>query len=273
LSASNTILVVDDEPSLRLTLGQILNDAGYMTSTAADGREALAFLGAGPYNLAFLDLNMPEMDGMSLLREIRRLYPDMPVLILTGHATLESAVEAVRYGANDYLFKPINPSRLLARIHEILAEQRQPQRRREIVGQIQNLLGELQQFDGAALGMVSVETSPVNSPRFLQRGRLTLDLQARQVMLASKVISLPGYAFDYLVTLMRHAPDSVPYQTLVFESQGLRLARVEAQETTRWWVYQLRKVLEPKSDRPEFILTVRGIGYRFADNSDLGPVS
>jgi len=264
MSASHSILVVDDEPGIRLTLAQILQDAGYAASTAADGREALDYLRAGPYDLVFMDLRMPDMDGLTLLPEVRRLYPDMPVLILTGHATIDSAVEAVRQGARDYLYKPMDPARILARVREILAERKQPQRRREIIAQISRLLTELQEIDGGPLSPAALlQSLPVaNSTRFLQRGQLTLDLEARTVLLGKSLIPLPGSAFDYLVTLVRHSPRTVSYQTLVFESQGTQLSRLEAQEMTRWWIHQLRKVLEPDLNRPTMILTVRGMGYR-----------
>ncbi len=264
MSSNNTILIVDDEPNLRLTLGQILRDSGYTTSAAADGREALTCLQAGPYDLVFLDLNMPEMNGLTLLREIRRLYPEMPVLILTGYATLESATEAVRLGARDYLDKPVDPAQILARVREIMTEQKQPRRRREIVEQIQALLSELQEIDGVPLSPPALLRAlpTANSARFLQRGRFTLDLLARNVLLGSKLIPLTDSAFDYLVTLVRHSPETVSYPTLVFESQGPEMSRIEAQETARWWVHQLRKAIEPNPTHPQFILTVRGKGYR-----------
>lgn len=264
MSSNNTILIVDDEPSLRLTLGQILQDAGYAASVAADGHEALTCLQAGPYDLVFLDLNMPEMDGLTLLREIRRLYPEMPVLILTGYATLESATEAVRLGARDYLNKPVAPGQILARVRDIMAEQKQPQRRREIMEQIQALLAELQGIDGTPLSPSTLLQSlpSANSTRFLQRGKFTLDLPARNVLIGTKLVPLTDSAFDYLVTLVRHSPGTISYQTLVFESQGIEMSRIEAQETARWWIHQLRKAIEPNPTRPEFILTVRGTGYR-----------
>ncbi len=73
---------------------------------------------------------------------------------------------------------------------------------------------------------------------------------------------MSGTAFDYLATLIRHAPNPVPFQTLVSDSQGYEVTRAEAQEIARWWVHQLRKVIEQDPDHPQFILTVRGTGYR-----------
>ena len=106
---SASILIVDDEENLRLTLSRILNKAGYNITTASSGEEALNLTQAGAFELAFIDLLMPGMGGLALLKEFRKLYPEMPVLILTANATLDSAIEAVRQGARDYLLKPADP--------------------------------------------------------------------------------------------------------------------------------------------------------------------
>ena len=96
----------------------------------------------------FLDLNLPGMSGIDLLLEVHRQVPHMPVLILTAHAALESAIQAIRLGARDYLIKPVEPVVILTRVAEILAESEQPARKKEIVGQIQTLLAELQKMEG-----------------------------------------------------------------------------------------------------------------------------
>jgi len=263
-----TILIVDDEANLRLTLSAVLQKAGYSVTTVGHAQDALASLAAGPYDLAFLDLKMPDMDGMALLAEIRRLYPDMPVLILTAHATLQSSIDAVRQGARDYLLKPVDPPLILTRVHDILAEQRQSQRRHEIVAQIQSLLAELRQIDGEDANTLPVNllsaVPPTASTRFLQRGAFTLDLHARRAMLDGRLMSLPPSAFDYLVTLVRHAPNPVSFETLVMQSQGYEVSRIEAQEIARWRIHQLRQVLETDPQKPRYVLTERGIGYRLA---------
>lgn len=258
-----SILVVDDEPNLRLTLAQILQDAGYQVSTASNAVEALECLAGGAFDLAFLDLKMPDVDGMTLFREIHRLYPDLLVLILTGHATLESATEAVRLGARDYIFKPVDPERILGRIAEILNDRRQPERRREILQQINGLLTELNGIDLVRTPELAVDPAIASaSARLVQRGSLALDLRSRQVTLGSRPVPLSGAAFDYLLALARHAPAPVSFQALVFEAQGYQVTRPEAQDMVRWWVHQLRKAVEPDAEQPQYILTVRGTGYR-----------
>lgn len=261
---ANTILVVDDEANLRRSLALILQKAGYSVTCAGNGQEAIQYLQAGAYDLAFLDLKMPDIHGLELLPKLREMYPDMPVLILTAHATLDSAIEAVRKGARDYLIKPVDPGALLARLSEVLAEQRQPKRRREIVTHIQELLAELRQIDGQDLGQTGIlaTVSSTDPTRFLQRGPLTLDLHARHIKMNDRFIQLSPTAFDYLVTLVRHSPNPVTYETLVMESQGYKTSLNEARDLARWRIHELRKAIEPIPDQPQIIITERGVGYR-----------
>ena len=261
---TNTIIVIDDEPNLRITLSKILQNEGYSVTGADGANEALQYLQAGAYDLAFLDLEMPGMDGVTLLGEIRKYYPDMPVLILTANATLESAMEAVRKGARDYLIKPVDPPRIIARVKDILTEQQQPKRQREIMGQIQNLVYEMQSLEGGDRITADILNvlPPTDPARFLQRGPFTLDLHARHVTFNDKFIPLSPSNFDYFVTLVRHSPNTISYESMVRESQGYELSRIEAQEMARWRIHELRKALEPNPKRPQYIITVRGQGYR-----------
>ena len=258
------ILVVDDEGHLRQTLSLVLQKGGYRADAAANAEAALQFLIKDPYDLIFLDLNMPGMSGIELLAEIHRQYPYIPVMILTANATLESAIQAVRMGARDYLLKPVDPSLILARVAEILAEAEQPERKREIVGQLQNLLAELQQLDSTDATPTSVLAAlpPTDSTRFLRKGPFSLDLHARHVTLHNQFLPVTGVYFDYLVTLLRHAPKTVPNKTLVREAQGYEVVAAEARDLARWRIHELRKIIETDPGKPQLILTVRGVGYR-----------
>ena len=266
MSVQNTIMVIDDEPNLCRTLALVLQKAGYSVTTAGNAQEVNQCLKAGGYDLVFLDLQMPDVNGMDLLPEIRRMYPETPVLILTAHATLESAMEAVRQGARDYLLKPINPEHILARVREILAEQQQPKRRREIVSQVQDLLTELRQIENinASSHKLMSTSSPSDPARILQRGPFTLDLHTRYVTVEGRPVTLSPTAFNYLVTLVRHSPSPVSYETLVMESQGYKASLIEAREMVRWRIHELRKALEPNPRHPRYIITVRNVGYRLA---------
>ena len=121
---SSTILVVDDEKNLRLTLSEALAPLGYEVRTAADGREARAELSRGGVGLVLLDLQMPEMDGMTLLRRLAEVSPESRVIILTAHGTIADAVEATRLGAVDFLQKPFAPDELRTLVARVLDRER-----------------------------------------------------------------------------------------------------------------------------------------------------
>jgi DNA-binding response OmpR family regulator len=263
MSQGCSILIVDDESNLRRSLSLILQRAGYSVTAASGAQEAYQFLLAGAFDLVFLDLKMPETNGMDLLPEIRRMYPEMPVVILTAHATLESAIEAVRQGASDYLLKPIDPQKIISRAEEVIRKETRSRRRREIVGEMQNLLLELGYAQGPGSdGNPFSDASRFGTTRVLQRGSFTLDLHARYLTLKDRMINLSPTAFDYLVTLMRHSPETVTYETLVVESQGFTTSMMEARDIARWYIHELRKAIEKDTRNPAYIITVRGVGYR-----------
>ncbi len=117
-----SILVVDDEENLRRTLAMILQRQGYDVTTVASVADARDSLQASPFDLVFLDLKLPDGNGLSLLPELQQRYPATPVLILTAHDKLGVAIEAVTRGARDYLLKPIDPPVLIERVKQVLGE-------------------------------------------------------------------------------------------------------------------------------------------------------
>jgi DNA-binding response OmpR family regulator len=280
-----SILVVDDESNLRRTLSLILERSGYKVTGAASTAQARQFIQTaassagntpyGPYNLIFLDLKMPGEDGLVLLPELRKAYPDMPVIILTAHATLDSAIEAVRQGARDYLIKPIEPDEIVARTRQILEQQKMPGRQQEIVSKIEELFNELHQAMPGANPetVVSRPAAPrvqavEETGRYMRIGSLTLDLYTRHALLpvpdtmVTQEIAIPPTTFDFLVILARHSPEPVSYESLVGEAQNYNVTRAEARDIVRWQIHELRKALEPDPARPRYIITVRDIGYR-----------
>ena len=265
MMSPKSILIVDDEDPLRLSLSYILQKAKYRVEAATNAEEALGCLKLHEYDLMFLDLNMPGMSGIDLLVEVHRLYPRMHVLILTAHAALESAIQAVRFGARDYLLKPAEPVVILDRVAEILAEgSEQPARKKEILNQLQSLLDELQKINGEDRTPISPTPPPAESAHILKKGNFELDLEAHYATLNGKYIPVAGIYFDYLCTLLRHAPKAVPYKTLVKESQAFDATTVEATDLARWRIHGLRHMIEVDPQHPEYILTVRGFGYRLA---------
>ena len=114
------ILIVDDEKNIRMTLSQALKTQGFQTDTAMNGEEALAKLAAGGFGLILLDLKMPGMDGMEVLRRVRQTRPDVKVIIITAHGTIESAVEAMKLGAVDFIQKPFAPAEIRELVQRVL---------------------------------------------------------------------------------------------------------------------------------------------------------
>ena len=265
MGTNHSILIIDDEPNLRRSLGLILQRAGYVVTTASNAAEAIHLLKAGAYDLTFLDIKLPDQNGIELLPQIRELYPEMPILILTAHATLDTAIGSVRSGARDYLLKPIDPESILSRVADILKEIK-PKRRREITTQLQSLLTELQSMDGKEHTTEPYDKVPASADpaRYLKCGPLVLDRHTHSVQYNQVNTSMPPSTFDYLVTLVRHSPHPVSYEKLVQESQGYQhLSRAEAREISRWQVHEIRRLLETDPRHPQLIITVRDMGYRF----------
>ncbi|CAG0961957.1 DNA-binding response regulator MtrA [Anaerolineales bacterium] len=254
------ILIIDDEAVLRQTLVRILQQAGFQVTSAENGEQGLSFIQTTDFDLVFMDLRMPGMAGLEVLKIIHNSHPDLPVVLFTAQPDLASAVEALRSGATDYLLKPLKPQVLIERAQSILTSQQKEKRKREIVLQIEALQAELK-------SLTSGNTEPlqpisVGTERFLKRGVLVLDLHKRRLIIHEETINIPPTSFDYLLVLARHSPDVVDYQTLVAEAQGYHADAREAQELTKWHIHQLRQAIEEDAREPSILINVRGTGYR-----------
>ncbi len=122
---SARILVVDDDVSIRKSHEAVLKDNGYLVDVAENGKEAIAKSEAGLYNVALVDLRLPDMDGIELLRAMRETVPKMVKIIITGYPSLENAIEAVNRGADGYMVKPYVMEDLLRKIQEQLEKQQE----------------------------------------------------------------------------------------------------------------------------------------------------
>jgi CheY-like chemotaxis protein len=121
--SSVTILVVDDEPQVAETLRGILEFEGYQVETAENGRQALDRLTSGHrFDLVITDMKMPEMDGLELMRQVRKLRKNLPVIVLTAYATLKSGLQAIKEGVYDYISKPFSVNLLTSVVHEALKD-------------------------------------------------------------------------------------------------------------------------------------------------------
>lgn len=261
------ILIIDDEPSLRQTLARILQRAGFDATTAETAASGMTLLDQHTFDLVYLDIRMPDMSGLDALKLIHAKHPDLPVILFTAQPDLNSAVEALRRGATDYLLKPLSPQTVIDRTRAILEHNFKERRRREIQRQMDALQAELAALDSPAGespagSQEALAGSPRSDDRYLKFGRLTLDLHTRRVSMDDRSINLPPTSFDYLLSLARHAPNVVDYQTLVSEAQGYATDLREAQELTKWHVHAIRQALEPDPRKPVHVINVRGAGYR-----------
>ena len=256
------ILIMDDEPTLRQTLARILQRAGYEVTTAENGHQGLAFMEAGGFDLVYLDIRMPGLSGLDVLDWIHSSHPDIPVVLFTAQPDLNSAVEALRRGARDYLLKPLKPQALLDRTRILLAAQQKDQRRKEIEAQIEALQVELKQLLDTPSDQPLPETNFIQSDRYFKCGEMVLDLHARRLSLHEQVINLPPTSFNYLLVLARHSPEVVGFQTLAAEAQGYQMSAGEARELVKWHIHHIRQAVEPDLRNPKYLINVRGTGYR-----------
>ena len=259
------ILIIDDEASLRQTMARILQRAGYEVTTAANGEEGLALVSEHLFDLVYSDIRMPDMSGLDLLKTIHAKLPDLPVVLFTAQPDLNSAVEAVRSGATDYLLKPLKPQAVIERTQSILEKSQIERRKREIQRQIESLqteLNTLEKGSGEETSPSKEEQASASNDRFVKLGSLTLDLYARRVTMNESAVELSPTSFDYLLSLVRHSPNVVDYQTLVSEAQGYETDTREAQELTKWHIHHIRQAIEPDPRKPIHVINVRGTGYR-----------
>ncbi|MEO5888519.1 MAG: response regulator transcription factor [Anaerolineales bacterium] len=263
MNSGGHILIIDDEASLRQTLARILQRAGFEVTTAANGKEGLALVHEHPFDLIYLDIRMPDVSGLELLKTIHTKFPELPVILFTAQPDLNSAVEALRRGATDYLLKPLKPQAVIDRTQAILADKQMDRRKRGLQQQIDSLKSELNTLENPpGIQPDSAPRADALDERYLRRGEITLDMHTRRLTIKDRIINIPPTSFDYLLVLARHAPNVVDYQTLVSEAQGYETDRRQAQELTKWHIHHIRQAIEPDARNPIHVINVRGTGYR-----------
>jgi DNA-binding response OmpR family regulator len=256
------ILVIDDELALRQTLARVLQHAGFEATTAESGEQGLAFLETTSFDLIYLDIRMPGLAGPEVLKLMHASHPTVPIVLFTAQPDINSALEALRSGATDYLLKPLKPEAFIERTKAILAVQQKEQRKRAIQAQIDLLQAELRSITGEEPTPAVPSKLGLSQERYLKRGALVLDLHARRLSIGERILSLPPTSFDYLLVLARHAPEVVGYQMLVAEAQGFQAEAHEAKEISKYHIHLIRQVIEPDENKPTYLFNVRGIGYR-----------
>ena len=235
------VLVVEDEPNIRELVCLHLRHEGYTCEGVADGQAALGRAEAEPFDLLVLDVMIPGLDGLSLCRAVRngRRNPDVPILMLTARRDEADKVVGLESGADDYLTKPFGVRELVARVRALL------RRRRPTAGG--DGTGRLPE-EGA--GVVKVQD-------------LDIDLARRRVQAGGREVELTDQEFRLLHLLATHAGIVFSREALLAKIwRGNTYVTVRSVDTL---VKRLRRQIEPDPANPKYLLTVWGVGYKFAD--------
>jgi two-component system KDP operon response regulator KdpE len=217
------VLVVDDEPPIRKLLRMGLSTQGYEILEAPNGKASLDLLSQNP-DLVILDLGLPDMQGLELLRMMRARNEAVPIVVLSSRGDEVGKVQALDLGADDYITKPFGMDELLARMRAALRHQLQVHGERPI----------------------------------FRTGDLSVDLVRRIVKVADREVKLSPKEYDLLRVLVQHAGKVLTHKFLLGE---LWDSLTDAQYL-RVYVRQLRQKIEADPERPHFVLTETGIGYR-----------
>jgi Response regulators consisting of a CheY-like receiver domain and a winged-helix DNA-binding domain len=226
---ARTILVVDDEPTLRETLVDALEADGFRVLSAADGREALIRFRAEHPDLILLDLMLPELSGVEVCRIIRA-ESGVPIIMLTAKDSELDKVVGLELGADDYVTKPFSLRELSARVR-----------------------AQFRRSDQA----VAAESAPA----MVDLGGVQVDLGGHRLLRDGEVLPLKPKAFELLAFLMRHPGQAFTRDQLLEKVWGYDYAGET--RTVDVHVHWLRTQIEPDPGRPAFIHTVRGVGYLF----------
>jgi two-component system, OmpR family, KDP operon response regulator KdpE len=222
-ATSHKILIIDDEPPIRKLLRMGLASQGYDVLDAPSGKAALGLLADRP-DLVILDLGLPDVDGLELLRTLRQRQEDLPIVVLSSRGDEAGKVAALDLGADDYVTKPFGMDELLARIRAALRHRLQVHGERPV----------------------------------FQVGELSVDLVRRIVRLGDNEVKLSPKEYELLRLLVQHAGKVLTHRFLL---QALWDEPTDTQYL-RVYVRQLRRKIEADPERPQYLLTETGIGYR-----------
>ncbi|HEU5363318.1 MAG TPA: response regulator transcription factor [Gaiellaceae bacterium] len=230
--APSTILLVDDEDAVRKVLAFPLEKDGYVVVQAGDGEEALRLFAERPADLVVLDLMLPRLDGLEVCKRLRATST-VPIIMLTARDDELDKVLGLELGADDYITKPFSIREFRSRVRALLRRSRQP------------------------------HVPPGEAQERIEAGGLVLDLARRTVEVHGEPVQLTFVEFELLRTLAA-APGRVFSRRMLLEALW-KSADYRDPRTIDVHVRHLREKLEREPRTPEFILTVRGVGYRFKD--------
>jgi DNA-binding response OmpR family regulator len=230
-------LVVDDDESICLFLKEALEDADYRVTTVSDSRDALDLLRIERFGLILLDLNLGSyVDGQRILETVKWRWPETVVVILTAYGSLESAIDAIHEGVDDYLLKPVEPEQIIRTV-------------------------------GSALWRKHVQANDAEEDpqvRVLEYRPLSLNLELQQVTVDGELVHLVPIEYRLLAHLMQNAHKPVSSEELARVARQCECTdRQKAQELIMWYVRRLRRKVEFRPSRPRHIVNVRGFGYMF----------
>ena len=221
------ILIVDDEKEIVRTVRAYLNNEGFKTYAAYDGEQALRAWEEKQPDLIVLDLMLPKLSGIDVTKEIRK-KSNTPIIMLTAKAAESDRIVGLELGADDYIVKPFSPRELVARVRAVL-------RRIEGVG---------------------------SETEHIVRSELKINLKTREVRIRGGEIGLTSTEFDLLAFLAQHAGQVFTRLQLLHEVQGYTYDSFARTIDTH--IKNLRRKIELDARTPQYILTVHGVGYRFA---------
>jgi DNA-binding response OmpR family regulator len=224
-----TILVVDDEPKIATLARDYLEHAGFAVLTAADGPAALTAIRRNRPDLVVLDLGLPGLDGLDVTRELRR-DSNLPIIMLTARDDELDKLLGLELGADDYLTKPFSPRELVARVRAVL-------RRAD---------------------------RPPEADETIHAGDVVLDVPRMRVEVAGKDVELTPTEFQLLATMAARPGRIFTRAQLLDALHGVAFESYERAIDSH--VKNIRRKLEPDPRRPRYLLTVYGVGYRFADD-------
>jgi two-component system KDP operon response regulator KdpE len=224
--ASHSVLIVEDDRNLSRVFATTLALAGYRVFEASSGHRAIEEVRTRSPDVVLLDLGLPDVDGLSLVPQIRG-HSDAPIIVVSGREQEVEKVRALDAGANDYLTKPFSVPELLARIRVALRDR--------------------SQIGTAACTVVSF-------------GEYTLELERRRLTRGSQPVHLSQIEFKLLATLARHADEVVPISTLLKETWGSAYQRKTGY--IRVYIHALRRKLEKTPTEPQYLLNDNHHGYR-----------
>lgn len=258
------VLVVDDEEMVRSSLEEILRLEGYEVSGVGSGEAALNGLQRERFDLILLDLKMPGVDGIEVLRSVSKVTPETKVILLTGHGSLESAIEALRQGAHDYILKPAPSSEILSSVARALARRAEQQHKRLLLEQIDSSIQRLKDAEG-------LESGPINEQQTISlAGGVMIDLARREIWRGNQRVSLTPTEGKLMKVLLENRGRVLTHRELVLLVQGYETSDWEAPEVLRPLVSRLRRKLSVFPNGESWIVNVRGTGYLFELEEDQG---